>query len=577
MLLKTYFLSSLIIFLAGSFLSGTWSTSHEALRILLLQAGLIMVSVSAYKYLRSLPGVIFGVIGCLCIVQILYHQIAWVSVPVYFGLFAGVVLFIKTQSHILFKRWGEAFLPAVVAACTVLMGSHYYDFALKERFEGLGFHQDTLFHAAITTMLKTYNVSSTGLNGLEPIDYHILVHRITAAFSILTEIPVWVSFPLVNLLIIGPGLVCALAFCIMKISSNKITIQASMLLAGVLLSIDKLLNLKSVANWDHIFCSESYGLAIGLFLIGLPFFFTESKKFERVGAGLLMGAACFSKISLIPFCFAAILCGQWNQLNKNIRLVLVPTVLVGILYLLKSKMLSLQFEPFYYATAHNKIWNQEFTTFLKRPFSGTLAETLKALWSLGLFLVGNIFPLVTCLLYSWKKNQEQKWFFILNLFLFLSFLQVKVAGVFYLYNPAYILALPFFGIYLANKWANQKTTQLGLFLLCLINTCLNTSSNLYKKTEFKPGLKEKEVSVVFFSEIKNATKDPNGSFFTANVSDDLRKKVDHYNTEARYLFYFPVIKEKAFIKLLPNQKPPNLKYYGYDEYYNQNGKLKINY
>ena len=100
---------------------------------------------------------------------------------------------------------------------------------------------------------------------------------------------------------------------------------------------------------------------------------------------------------------------------------------------------------------------------------------------------------------------------------------------------------------------------------------------MYKKTEFEPELKEKEVSVVFFSEIKNATKDPNGSFFTADVSDDLRKKVEHYNTKARYLFYFPVIKEKAFIKLLPIQKPPNLKYYGYDEYYNKNGKLKINY
>lgn len=577
MLLKTYFLSSLIIFLAGSFLSGTWSTTHEALRILLLQVGLIMVSVSAYKYLRSLPGAILGVIGCLCIVQILYHIIAWVSIPVYFGLFAGVALFIKNHKNVLFEKWEKAFLPAVVAACTVLMGSHYYDFALKERFEDLGFHQDTLFHAAITTMLKTYNVSSTGLNGLEPIDYHILVHRITAAVSILTKNPVWVSFPLVNLLIIGPGVVCALAFCITKISSNKITMQASMLLAGVLLSIDKLLNLKSVANWDHIFCSESYGLAISLFLIGLPFFFTESKKIERVGAGLLMGAACFAKISLIPFCFTAILCGQWNQLNKNIRLVLVPTVLVGILYLLKSKILSLQFEAFYYATAHNKIWNQEFITFLKWPFSGTLADTLKALWSLSLFLVGNIFPLVTCLLYSWKKNQEQKWFFILNLFLFLSFLQIKVAGVFYLYNPAYILALPFFGIYLANKWANQNNTKLGLFLLCFVNAWLNTSSNLYKKIDFKPSLKNKDVSFAFFTKIMNSSREPATGFFVCEMSEELKKQIYFFTSEARYFFYLPVLKEKAFIRLLPDIKTSKLTYYGYDEYYDEKGHIKIKY
>ena len=577
MLLKTYFLSSLIIFLAGSFLSGSWSTTHEALQILLLQAGMIMASVSAFKYLRSLPGTLIVMMGCLCLAQILYNKIAWVSIPVYIGLFAGVALFIKNHKNVLFEKWEKAFLPAVVAACTVLMGSHYYDFALKERFEDLGFHQDTLYHAAVATMLKTYNISSTGLNGLETIDYHILVHRITAAVSILTEIPIWVSFPLVNLLIIGPGVVCALAYCITKISLNKITQQASMLLAGALLSIDKLLNLKTVANWDSIFCSESYGLAMGLFLIALPFFFTESKKSERVGAGLLMGAACFAKVSLIPFCFTAILCGQWNQLNKNIRPVLVPIVLVGILYLLKSKILSLQFEPLYYATIHNKIWNQEINTFLKQPFSGTLAETLKALWSLGFFLLGNIFPLVTCLVYSWNKNQEKKWFFILNLFLFLSFLQVKVAGVFYLFNPAYILALPFFGIYLASKLPHQNTTLLGLFLLCLANSWLNTSSNLYKKIDFKPSLKNKDVSLAFFTKIENSSKEPTTGFFACEMSEELKKQVYSFTSEARYFFYFPVLKEKAFIRLLPDNKDPNLKNYGYDVYYSSAGTIKRKY
>jgi len=347
MLLKTYFLSSLITFLAGSFLSGTWTITHEALRILLLQAGLIMASVSAYQFLRSLPATLFGTIGILCLTQISYHKAAWVSVPVYLGLFAGVVLFIKNQGFTLCKTWKKQFMPAVVVACTVLMGSHYYDFSLKERFEGLAFHQDTLFHCAITAMLKSYNVCSTGLNGLESFDYHILVHRLAAAASILAGIPVWLSFPLLNLLIISPGVVCALAFCITKISSNAINGQKSIFLAGVLLSIDKLLNLNTIANHDCVFLSESYGLAIGLVLIGLPYFFGVSQRIDRVGAGLLLVAACFAKISLVPYCFAAILCGQWNQANKNIRLFVVPVILIGILFLLKDKFLSLEFEPFF--------------------------------------------------------------------------------------------------------------------------------------------------------------------------------------------------------------------------------------
>jgi hypothetical protein len=186
-----------------------------------------MASVSAYQYLRSLPATLLGIVGFLCLTQMLYHKIAWVSVPVYVGLFAGVVLLLKNQGFTLCKNWKKQFIPAVVVACTVLMGSHYYDFSLKERFEGLAFHQDTLFHCAITAMLKSYNVCSTGLNGLESFDYHILVHRLAAAASILAGIPLRLSFPLLNLLVISPGVVCALAFCITKISSNAITGQKS--------------------------------------------------------------------------------------------------------------------------------------------------------------------------------------------------------------------------------------------------------------------------------------------------------------------------------------------------------------
>lgn len=577
MLLKTYFLSSLITFLVGSFLSGTWTITYEALRILLLQASLIMASVSAYQYLRSLPATLFGIIGFLCLTQMSYHKAAWVAVPVYLGLFAGVVLFIKNQGFTFCKNWKKQFVPAVVVACTVLMGSHYYDFGLKERWESLAFHQDTLFHASISEMLKTYNVSSTGLNGLVTLDYHILVHRLVAAVSILTDLPSWITLPLFNLMVIGPGLVCALAFCMIKLSENKISSSLGILLSSLLLSLDKLINLSSVANWDSVFLSESYGLAIALTFIGIPYFFIISKTNERINAALLMGLACLAKISLIPYCVVAVFCGIWHQINKKILAIFIIILCLTIIYLLRDKIASLKLEPLYYATVHNKLYNHELVAFLEAPFSGTASNLFKAFWSACLFTFGNAFPILICLLFYHPKVKNQKFYLASTFLLFLTLIQVKVVGCFYLYNPAYLLALPFFGIYIENFKLQQQTKIIYLlFLICLANSFLAPNSSFNKKSSFVEK-KNTDTEKLFFDYIKNFSKKSDSFFFQIQVPEKIKQDIISYTGEASYYFYFPLIKERAFVRLLPEIKSPTLKFYGYDEYYDKNDIIKIKY
>ena len=56
---------------------------------------------------------------------------------------------------------------------------------------GFGFtHTDTLFHAALTSNIKTYSSPSTGLYGLEPMRYHHGAHYLFAAYSKLCEMDV---------------------------------------------------------------------------------------------------------------------------------------------------------------------------------------------------------------------------------------------------------------------------------------------------------------------------------------------------------------------------------------------------
>lgn len=44
-------------------------------------------------------------------------------------------------------------------------------------------HRDTLFHASIAGFLSEYGVPSTGYDGVTPLSYHVLSHRLLAAFS----------------------------------------------------------------------------------------------------------------------------------------------------------------------------------------------------------------------------------------------------------------------------------------------------------------------------------------------------------------------------------------------------------
>ncbi len=113
----------------------------------------------------------------------------WLVLP----LVAASLVFLETlaigrTARALFAVRGA--IAAAIAVALVMSFTHYSDFLIMEKLWYGDVHQDTLFHAAISAMIKTYGVASTGLQGLVPVHYHILSHQGFAALSILSGVHV---------------------------------------------------------------------------------------------------------------------------------------------------------------------------------------------------------------------------------------------------------------------------------------------------------------------------------------------------------------------------------------------------
>jgi len=80
---------------------------------------------------------------------------------------------------------------AVAIPIAIMSFFHVYQDPLINELVTVGLaHRDTLFHAAVTSMIKTYGIPSTGLEGIPYLPYHTGSHWMLAQLSALTDLPV---------------------------------------------------------------------------------------------------------------------------------------------------------------------------------------------------------------------------------------------------------------------------------------------------------------------------------------------------------------------------------------------------
>ena len=163
---------------------------------------------------------------------------------------------------------------AVVCGCLaglgyfLLINSKGYATVLTPELALVGTqHLDTLFHASIANMLVKHGALSTGLDGLVPIKYHVLSHIWLGCLSL------WLGVTTLEGYYIGAQVVAIPMLLFSLVLATHLLRRAGEGLADSALTTLVPLLLLFVADlfgWTSYLVSESYFLAMILFLLSLP-------------------------------------------------------------------------------------------------------------------------------------------------------------------------------------------------------------------------------------------------------------------------------------------------------------------
>ena len=183
-------------------------------------------------------------------------------------------------------------------------------------------HLDTLFHASIANMLVKYGVLSTGLDGLAHIKYHFLSHIWLGGLGLWLRVSTLEAYYIAAQIVAVPLLLFSL------VSSTNLLRQSS---AGpidsALITLVPLLFLLTVDlwGWTSYLVSESYFLALILFLLGLPLLAEIASDDFRLRPSLQVVALVvvgvlmlLSKISVGAIYWAATGFLLWRQLGLTL-------------------------------------------------------------------------------------------------------------------------------------------------------------------------------------------------------------------------------------------------------------------
>lgn len=145
--------------------------------------------------------------------------------PVFYfcGFFLCVAALIKWLTWLPSRKCLRSVPGAFLVALSMAVGSFFLVFQdpLIEELIITGLaHRDTLNHASVTSMIKTYGIPSTGLDGIPYHPYHNGSDWILAQVSSLTQIPVLQAVTMAYLVLFVPFLLNTILFFVADVKSH---------------------------------------------------------------------------------------------------------------------------------------------------------------------------------------------------------------------------------------------------------------------------------------------------------------------------------------------------------------------
>jgi hypothetical protein len=205
---------------------------------------------------------------------------------------------------------------------------------------------DTLFHASICNMLRTYGVHGTGLDGLPSLQYHFGSHWIFARLCNLLDVRVIDLYNRGYPVVFIPFGVLSLGTAALGLAQRargggaRTTNDASeprsigvvfwlILLVGYIGFLPYASNFMPINGWNSIITSESYGLAVAVSLllvaavwsfVGDVFFSGGRSRIADLVVGALLLAALVGAIGLLKISVMLVLAASAGYLVWRLRL-----------------------------------------------------------------------------------------------------------------------------------------------------------------------------------------------------------------------------------------------------------------
>ena len=395
------------------------------------------------------------------------------------------------------EKWNVAYLIIIPLAAIILAAISFS--ATKRGYANFLIDQEILYgivhidavstFAAITQSIKNYWQISTGLHGLPDMRYHVFSHFLYGRISQLLNISVVQVFGYMNFMVFIPLLLTSILFVSEQLSSSnrpwKFAVSV-LLLASVFIGFIGPDNFSKLAVWNSYFASESYCIALILFMAFLSYLLKEERKenlfiyfFVVLLFILMMG---FSKLSLGVFgmvCFMtkAVFFSKLRFVFKG--LITVLSVAISLMFLAIYQAPSTESSDLlHFFTSFSKTENpfrmigffNFFNSFSENPFH------LTRYWHFITFLLFHYFfswlALVIMSIYFFKNKLEfvkfKVLFGLLMIITFLSYapLMLRIDSAYYFSNVSMFLALP---IYLSIKnHLSFKKLRLEVLLFGLI-------------------------------------------------------------------------------------------------------------
>ncbi|MEN9284917.1 MAG: hypothetical protein RLZZ179_2410 [Verrucomicrobiota bacterium] len=572
---------SLFSFLAGSILHADLGQLPASLPVLFSVSALFLIFAALVR-LSGHPGWGFaGLFGLL-------HLVARHPSPLLTAATIAAALlclaYLLRKFRLSPKAWSHAAIMGLLGTLAFFSINHvcYTCFDLHNRLTDGSIHIDPLYHSAVASMIKTYGITSTGVNGLPPLNYHVLSHEAIAAISRLYDAPVFSCYGIVPFILFSPLLLFGIASAAMMLAPADFRNRPRPLWLATCLSLILLTFIGSPEpTAGHFIRSESFLVSLGLLCAGLiPLSRNEIKPATILLAALLTLLMSHAKISVgviyaglwaLRLCFAR----SASPLREVTATLLVSAAASPFLFSSGSSH-PIEFAPLHFflnfSARQETFQAAAFSLFHGKPFSpGTLIAAAAALVT---FCLSHFLPAWAVVAAAARRNlrqilRDRPALFSLGAIaagtVALAILKVAGGSAIYFSAPAAFVALPF-ALPGFVRWLQLATASLpGASLnrkLALVTVATCTAI-----AQFSPGGHPQATLPTatgdFLARMETIrTTSPASAIFRANPGITTGNPITYPKASP---FVLPALSERAWTNLLKSEDIPAYLNYGYQD------------